>query len=277
MLEIPYQQQVPRNYMNNGERAELKFKATLGIYNQSIVKFKNNPNNFKINKIEVPYGNGLRLINPYNENITAQYIDNLSDSNLEIFCQNNGILKSGPFSKADIFINGKGYSLKYTSAMPPALINHTRRSGWEFAAKHKGINLDKLDSIVADYWQKRTSGIIGEDIPNSDPNSPFRSHFTTLFPFLEYFIFEGTGSRLSIHPASEVIEFSDPCNLNTWDLLDRNNLIKNIWPRLVFSMRSGKGMPTDINAVNAAEKSSILVWAKNMQGNLKGALHVRIK
>ncbi len=266
-----------RASMNNGERAELKFKATLGIYNQSFIQFKNNSSSIKINKIEVPVGIGLRVINPYSQKITAQDINNFSDSNLERFCQNNGILKSGPFSKADIFINGKGYSLKYTSAMPPALINHTRRSGWEFAAKNKGINLNQLDLIIADYWKKRRSGLIGEDIANSNSKSPFSNHFSTLFPFLEYFIFEGTGSRLSTHPASEVIEFSDPCILSSWNLLDKKNLIKNIWPRLVFSMRSGKGMPTDINSVSSAEKASILVWAQQMQGNLKGALHVRIK
>lgn len=263
--------------MNNGERAELKFIASLGIYNKNIIKFKNSLTNFKINKIEVPFGNGLRVINPYNNKITIQDINNFSDSNLDIFCRNNGISKSGPFSKADIFINGKGYSLKYTSAMPPALINHTRRSGWEFAAKHKGVNLNALDLIIDEYWQKRSAGIIGEDVSNTDPNSPFANHFATLLPFLEYFIFEGTGSRLSIHPAEEVIEFSDPCNHNTWDLLNKNNLIKNIWPRLVFSMRSGKGMPADMDSISSIEKSSILIWAKQMHGNLKGALHVRIR
>lgn len=266
-----------RASMNNGERAELKFKATLGIYNQSLIKLKNNINSIQISKIEVPVGGGLRLINPYTQKITAQDINNFSDSNLEDFCRSNGILKSGPFSKSDIFINGKGYSLKYTSAMPPALINHTRRSGWEFAANVKGVNLIGLDSLIADYWKKRASGLIGEDVANSDLNSPFKNHFSILLPFLEYFIFEGTGSRLSMHPASEVIEFSDPCIYSTWDILDKNNLIKNIWPRLVFSMRSGKGMPADINSVGSAEKASILIWARQMQGSLKGALHVRIK
>lgn len=263
--------------MNNGERAELQFIATLGIFNQNKINFKNGSSNIFIQKIEVPIANGLRLIQPYNKKITPHDIYQLSDFELTRFCNEHGISKSGPYSKADIFINGKGYSLKYTSAMPPALINHTRRSGWEFAAKQKGVNLNQLDLIIDDYWSKRNTGLIGEDVANTDPNSPFANHFSTLMPFLEYFIFEGTGSRLSVHPASEVIEFSDPCQLTTWDLLNRNNLIKNIWPRLVFSMRSGKGMPSDMNRITEREKSSVLIWARQMQGSLKGALHVRIR
>jgi hypothetical protein len=263
--------------MNNGERAELKFIATLGIYNQNKINFKNNSNNISIQKIEVPISSGLRVINPYTQKVTPQDISNFTDNDLSNFCHHHGISKSGPYSKADVFINSKGYSLKYTSAMPPALINHTRRTGWEFAGKHKGVNLNKLDLIIDEYWNKRSSGLIGEDVVNTDPNSPFAANYSTLLPFLEYFIFEGTGSRLSIHPASEVIEFSNPCQISTWDLLNTNNLIQTIWPRLVFSMRSGKGMPLDINAVSSIEKSSILKWARQMQGSLKGALHVRIK
>ncbi len=263
--------------MNEGERAELKFIATLGCYYSKQISFKNSKKTTVISKLETPIGQQLQPITPYSSSITPQLIQQLSDANLENFCRAHKISKSGPFSKADIFINGIGYSLKYTSAMPPALINHTRRTGWEYAAHQKNVSMSDLDKLVADYWNKRLAGTIGEDIANSDSKSPFGPHFKTLLPFLEYFTFEGTGSRVSYHPASEVIEFSDPCDLKTWDLLNRSQLLQNLWPRLIFSMRSGKGMPSNINSVSQTEKSSIMIWAKTMQGSLKGALHVRIK
>ena len=263
--------------MNEGERAELKFIATLGCYVSKQIKFKNSLNNLLISKLETPTGQLLNKVLPYKSNITPQFIKQLDDVGLGNFCSAHNITKSGTFSKADIFINGTGYSLKYTNAMPPALINHTRRTGWEFAALQKGVSMNNLDKLVSDYWSKRLSGTITEDIANSDPRSPFAAHFNIFLPFLEYFIFEGTGSRVSYHPASEVIELSDPCDIQTWDLLNRSQLLQNLWPRLIFSMRSGKGMPSDINSVSQAEKSSIMVWAQKMQGSLKGALHVRIR
>jgi hypothetical protein len=262
--------------MNEGEKAELKFIATLSCYASKQIKFRHSPNTLVISKLETPAGQQLKTIAPYKSNIMPKFIRQLDDAALVNFCSTHNISKSGPFSKADIFINSIGYSLKYTSAMPPALINHTRRTGWEFAALQKGVSMSNLDKLVADYWNKRLTGAIGEDIANSNPRSPFAAHFNTLLPFLEYFTFEGTGSRVSYHPASEVIEFSDPCDIQTWDLLNRSQLLQNLWPRFIFSMRSGKGMPSDMNSVSQTEKNSIMIWAQKMQGSLKGALHVRI-
>jgi hypothetical protein len=263
--------------MNEGERAELKFIATLGCYNSKKITFKNSQNALLVSALEMPTGRQLKKIPHYQSKFTPQFIHRLNDSDLESFCSAHNISKSGAFSKADIFINGIGYSIKYTNAMPPALINHTRRTGWEYAASKKGVSISGLDKLVADYWNKRLSGAIGEDIANSDARSPFAGHFNVLMPFLEYFAFEGTGTRVSNHPASEVIEFSDPCDSRTWDLLNKSQLLQNLWPRFIFSMRSGKGMPVNINSVNQYEKTSIMVWAKLIQGKLKGALHVRIK
>jgi len=263
--------------MNEGERAELKFIATLGCYMSKKMILKNYPASLLVNTLEMPTGKHLKKILQYQSNVTPQYINQLNDSDLENFCKVHNINKSGAFSKADIFINGIGYSIKYTNAMPPALINHTRRTGWEYAASIKGVSMAGIDKLIANYWRKRLSGEIGEDIANSDPRSPFADHFNVLMPFLEYFTFEGTGTRVSNHPASEVIEFSDPCDIRSWDLLNKSQVLQNLWPRLFFSMRSGKGMPTNINSVRQNEKTSIMVWAKLIQGKLKGALHVRIK
>ena len=180
-------------------------------------------------------------------------------------------------TKADVFINGISYSLKFTNSAPPAIVNHTNRTGWEFAAQHKGLNMAPLDALINDYWNKRLFGVITEDVDNRHPFSPFANHMQTLLPFLEYFSFEGTGSRLSNHPASAVIEFSDPCNVLTWKIINQQQFINSIWNRLVFSLRSSKGMPKDINSISASSRKSILMWSNRRNGLLKGALHVRVR
>ena len=96
-------------------------------------------------------------------------------------------------------------------------------------------------------------------------------------PYLDYFCFDGSGKKVSDHPAQGIIEFSDPCNIGTWKQFNRANYINLVWPNLVFSLRSKKGMPPNINSVNEPDRSSILQWSQTFQGSLRGALHVRFK
>lgn len=266
--------------MNDGEIAEKKFIATLGcLRGRHLNLDPTNKQSILINTLETPFKKTLRSINPFPTSVSPETIRELSENQLNIFCNAHQIGKAGPFSKADIFINGVGFSLKYTNASPPALINHTRRTGWEFAADHIGANMSDLDTLISEYWRLRLSGVITEDIANSDSNSPFADHFFTLAPFLEYFAFSGTATKLSYHPASEVIEFSDPCDVKTWKLLDKKQLIASLWPRLVFSVRSKKGMPSKkmLSTMSENERSSVLRWSHLINGELKGALHIRIR
>lgn len=261
--------------MNDGERAELKFIASLGSLCGKNVALATGSLN--ITSVQIPIAKGLQVILPYRIPITLANISSMTDPQLETFCKSNKISKAGTMSKADVFINGIGYSIKFTSSAPPAIVNHTNRTGWEFAAKQKGVAMAPLDVLINDYWNKRISGVIKEDVDNHHPHSPFANHMQTLLPFLEYFSFEGTGSRLSNHPASAVIEFSDPCNVGTWKLIAQPQFISSIWSRLVFSLRSSKGMPNNINSISASSRSSILMWSRTQNELLKGALHVRVK
>ena len=261
--------------MNAGEVAELKLIATLCCNISKTINFASGQS-LLINQIQLPIGNTLRTPNKFQPGINPALISGFSDSELSAFCSINGIVKAGSHSKADVYINGIGYSVKYSNASPPSLINHTPRHGWEFVAKKKGVSIANLDALIAQYWQKRIAGTISEDVPNTNPNSPFNSNIGILLPYLEYFIFEGTGSRLSKHPASEVIEYSDPCNFSSWKLLNKTQLVQNIWPRLIFSIRE-KGMPKNIKSLPQPKKNSVMLWARNYQGLLKGSLHVRIK
>ena len=259
--------------MNIGERAELKLIATLGCMYGNTINLKNGP--IKIQSIQVPVSTELQNINPINASPSA--ISAMNDDQLQAFCKSHNIQKAGTMSKADVFINNVGYSVKSTEGAPPAIVNHTSRLGWEFAAQQKGIQIDALDQLINDYWNKRLTGIIKEDVGNDNPNSPFSAHIGTLLPFLEYFSFEGSGSKISNHPAESVIEFVDPCNEATWEIINKPTFISSVWARLVFSLRSSKGMPSDVNALDQSAKTSVLLWSRNMNGKLKGALHVRVK
>jgi hypothetical protein len=266
--------------MNDGEIAEKKFIATLGCLRGQYLHLDSiNKQPMMVNALETPFKKTLRPVNHFSASVSPQFINELSESQLNKFCDTHQIGKAGPFSKADVYINGIGFSLKYTNASPPALINHTRRTGWEFAANHIGADIGDLDALISEYWKLRLSGVITEDVANSDSNSPFANYFITLLPFLEYFTFSGTATKLSYHPASEVIEFSDPCDINTWKLLDKKQLIANLWPRLVFSVRSKKGMPSKkmLSTMSEKDRASVLRWSHLINGELKGALHVRIR
>jgi hypothetical protein len=260
--------------MNKGERAELKFIATLSCLRGENVTTLQEID--LIRSIKSPTSTSLIEVRDTHPDLTPEVIKGFSDRELEDFCKASNIHKAGPFSKSDVYVNDIGFSLKFTGSAPPAIVNHTSRVGWSNVAEIKQVDIDELDQIIDDYWNKRIASTIREDIPNSDPNSPFAAHIDTLLPYLEYFSFEGTGSRRSDHPASYVIEFSDPCDFNSWKFYNKQDYIRKTWPNLVFSIRSKRGMPSDINRVSDEEKASILKWSRLHQGALRGALHIRV-
>lgn len=280
MVEIQILIKIKGFVVNKGERAELKFIATLGCYiGKSVVLFTNQMQPIRISSISLPLGGvgQSRALGTYPQNINPVVISAMNDEQLVSFCYQVGISKAGPYSKADVFLNGDGYSIKCTDGAPPALINHTNRLGWERAATYSGVNIGPLDLLIDDYWNKRIGGLIKEDVSNSNIHSPFASHLAVLKPFLDYFCFDGSGKKLSNHPATGVIEYSDPCDIATWKLFSKANYINAVWPNLVFSLRSKKGMPPNIANLSPAEQASVLKWSRTFQGSLKGALHVRFK
>jgi hypothetical protein len=264
--------------MNEGEKAELKFIATLATKIDSEIKIFSGKK-ILVKKIEIPDKDKLLNIEKLNQNIKPNFISQLTESELISFCKKNKIKKAGAHSKADVYINDKAYSVKYTDSAPPAIVNHTNRLGWEFAASVKKISILGLDLIIDDYWRKRIKGDIKEDVTNTVNSSPFFPYKDILLPFLEYFSFEGTGSKLSKNKADAVIEFSNPCLEETWKIINKADYISSVWERLVFSVRSKKGMPKNINSrkISDSERKSIMKWSRNIDGNLKGALHIRVK
>lgn len=256
--------------MNSGERDELIIKLVLidmrdkhiSWKNMSItsvgfdaVEYKDLPNDFSFKKLE---GDDNYLIN---------------------VCKYVGVQKAGVNDKADVYINKIGYSLKSLSAAPPALVNHTNRAGFEVACKHANIDIKDLDVLIKNYWKLRVAGEIMEDVTNGNPKSPFACHKDVIGPVLSYFLFEGSGKGLSPHKADYILDYRNPIDSTTWHKYSPDDAVDLLWTRLVFSMRSKKGMPTNYNPITFCGKNadSIKQWVVTMNGSHKGALHIRVK
>ena len=189
-----------------------------------------------------------------------------------------GLGKAGQNDKADVYVNGFGISIKSKRSAPPALVNHTTRPGWVRICKQIGVPIEPLDEIIDSYWALRQSGQIKEDIANSLAESPFRDKKKYLTPILSYFFFKGTGSRDSTSPADYLLHMEDPTRETTWQLLSPEDSIDLLWNKLVFSIRSKKGMPSGYPNMNDKTiQLSIARWTKLHQNEYRGALHVRAK
>ena len=202
----------------------------------------------------------------------------MSDSAVEALAIKVGAFKAPMGAKADVYINGEGYSVKSHRSAPPAIVNHTPRYGWWRICRQIGADISKLDALVEKYFELRSKGIIREDICNDNHLSPFAAHYEDLRPILNYFLFEGSGAKDSDYPAKYVLDCGDPCDVNTWRLHDESNYLDIYWNRLVFSMRNKgfDGYPyTTGNAV--VKNRECKPWAKVFDGTYKGSLHVRVR
>ena len=137
-------------------------------------------------------------------------LSTMSDSQIESLAKRVGAFKSPAGSKADVYVNGLGISVKSHRGANPAFLNHTHRAGFLKVCNRIGVSIKKLDEIIRDYWVKRKTGIIGEDVKNSDPNSPFKDHLDYLKPIMNYFLFKGTAQKDSLYPADYILDFTNP-------------------------------------------------------------------
>ncbi len=207
-------------------------------------------------------------------------LSKMDDAQLGKVGRTLGVNKAPALAKADVFINGIGYSIKSNRKAPPALINHTARPGFEKVCNRVGAKIDKLDGIIAEYWRLRNLGIISEDTANHHSNSPFYQHKEFFRPILNYFLFQGTGKGDSKYPAKHIIGFSDPLLLNTWSLYDESNALDTLWDDLIFCLRAKKGMPKNYPNVSPRLRpllSSYKMWTTYIDGGYRGALHIRSK
>lgn len=209
---------------------------------------------------------------------------------LKDFAEPLGISKSGGRSKSDVYVNSVGYSVKYMSSSPPAIVNHTSRPGFENACLYSKTNIEELDQIINEYWTLRENGDISEDIPNSNLKSPFRKHKEYLRNIINYFLFDGTGKGLANNRAEFLLDYGNPLDTNTWKIYGKENFIDVFWNRMIFSIRS-KGMPSNYsfspesqyqtdsfgNSMVSDKQLSIDKWTRYSSGQFRGSLHIRIK
>ena len=195
-------------------------------------------------------------------------------SELEDLITLTGANKAKSYDKSDVFINGKGFSVKSLQQAPPALVNHTPRIGWLRICNQLGIDISELDQIINEYWRKRKSGIIKEDIANNHPESPFKDHKEYLAPLLNYFLFKGSGSRNSPSPAEYILDFTNPIDPSTWTFHGMEYLDTH-WNDIIFSVRH-KGFEAYPNS-DMDKRAINSVWAQHFQGKYKGSLHVRFR
>lgn len=187
-------------------------------------------------------------------------------------------------SKADLELNGVRYSVKNSLGAKSAIVNHTNREGFLRVFSLLGLDISRLDKIIDEYWEKRLSGRIMEDIDNQNEDSPFRSHKDYLKPVIEYFLFTGTGSKNSKFPADKMLIFSEPDEVSSYNILSQSEAVDQIWDSLVFSVRSKKGMPTKkvdgvlIDTYDEKVHTDLIPWVRYIPSNPefpKGALHIR--
>jgi len=188
------------------------------------------------------------------------------------------IPKAPTLAKRDVTINGIGYSLKSKRGAPPAIVNHTTREKWCRIASKLGMSIEPLDRMVGEYWELREKGIIGEDVRRNDPNCPFGrtvSDKQYLSRFIMYFLFDGTGAWDSKYPADKILEFESPTNFNTWTVIERERAFEDLWPTMIFSLRAKKGMGNYPEMRDSRRKILIEPWVRFIDGNYRGALHIR--
>ena len=253
--------------MNKGEKNEILFKIYLCYLK------KNRNDNSPFGLIE-NLGFDNKEYNEIDENIDFSTLGN--EDLLKEVSKKIGIEKSSPRNKADIYINNIAYSVKYMSAAPPSIINHTTRKGFIRIAKKLNLDISDLDKIINKYWDLRISNQITEDCGNNNSLSPFKDHKETLRSYLEYFCFTGTGSADSKHPADSIIKFEKFNDFNTWKVYSKSETIDEIWDGLFFCMRDiGKGGVKDYE--NDPEKSLLEPWTEYSTNKYRGALSVRYK
>jgi len=212
--------------------------------------------------------------------VNISRLNEYSDEELRTIADIHNISKSPPYAKADIYINKIPFSIKSNRGAPAAIVNTTRRDGFEFVAEQTDFDIKILDKLIDEYWLKRLNGEISQDIKNSDIKSPFRNSKNELKDVINFFFFDGTGSKLSSHPSKRILTFDNPLVLKTYNLYNKENLIDIVWDKLIFSLRGRylmkRGYPGNMSKKLENKKASIALWTRFINNKYKGELHIRL-
>lgn len=190
------------------------------------------------------------------------------------------------FSKVNIEVNGLKYGIRCFDHTERPLINHSTREKYERLCKKTGVNIKRIDNAVKLYWECREAEIFNEDCIYTSPLNPFLNIKDDLRKLLTYIAFHSYNIRKEFNdPDFELekldgyIDYVNPCDETTWDVLDEGHFFDKVWKHLRFSFRADRGMPNGGNSY--PNDKSIQKWTrewKNRNGEVvyKGALHIRI-
>jgi hypothetical protein len=206
-----------------------------------------------------------------------EYESNLEQWKIEELKKVLDLKKSKSNSKADISINNITYSVKEVSGGKVTIVNQTKRPGFEFVCEQCDSSIKTLDKIIELYWKNRCAGILGEDVRTNQENSPFEKHKEFFRPIINYFLFTGTGSKLSNFPAMKILEINDykilPKGIK---IIEKEDYFDQIWDNLVFSVRS-YGMPANYPKEKDQENhESVKKWTEKIGGKYRGCFNVRV-
>ena len=190
------------------------------------------------------------------------------------------IKKSGTRSKADleILFNEIGQtfyvSIKSRKGAYPAILNHTPRSAKVFQTGVLKEILLFIDMLITEYIEKRKKGISNEDVLLTElecfNNTDVKN---SVIKMLVYFIFKGTGSKLSPKECNSIIIGNKDDSLTFFQCIteeEKVSYINTIIGKCVISLRN-KGMPKQTN-----EHCKPWVYT-NEAGKDCGSIHIRVK
>jgi hypothetical protein len=246
----------PTKEGNKGEKDEIKYKKEL---------FERR---LDINYCTVLFGSeaqeGIDVINIE----TGKPYEDIAD-----------IKKSKSASKADTIVvliktqKRLNISIKSKTGAKPSVINHTPRSANAFQNEYLKDDLCYLDMLAKEYIDKRTKGVIGEDVEISKLDSYNDEKIkNSLVKMLIYFIFKGTGSKISNPECNSVLIINKNGSLSfilCETEQEKETYIHTVIEKSIVSFRN-KGMPK-----NTTEQCLPWVYV-NDKGKECGAIHVRL-
>jgi len=190
----------------------------------------------------------------------------------------NDIKKSKSFSKADTIIllikpqKILKISIKSKGCARPSIINHTPRSANVFQNGCLKDDLGYLDMLAKEYIDKRKEGTICEDVEIGKLYSYQDEDIKkSLIKLLIYFIFKGTGSKISQHECNAVLIINKNGSLSfilCETEQEKESYVQTIIEKSVISFRK-KGMPK-----NTTEKC--MPWVYVNKDKDCGSIHVRL-
>lgn len=210
----------------------------------------------------------VRFIREYAEmpeDIGVYTLSRMEDAEILALAESVGIKKTPSHAKSDIYLNDLGYSFQTFADNPPVVVGGEPRESLVAVCNQLELPIAELDEMIDEYWRLRESGSVGEEVSNSDPLSPFKEHKALLVPILSYFLFTGSAEGPSHFPADCVLDFVDPCNMNTWTLYETDQAMELLWDRFVFSVVPISGSESDDR------------WTRLVEGQPVGGLYVRVE